>query len=97
MIADHLSIAFQQSAVPIISDLCIENQGGSDLADIEITLVSEASVSLFFDLLGSDMRHRVIAEKRLDAGKESDAGALPRQYARSQSVAWQSLRQGRDR
>lgn len=41
MIADHLSIVFHQNIIPIISDFSIENQGDSDLADIEIALVRD--------------------------------------------------------
>lgn len=70
-IADHVSIAFHQNAVPIISDLSIENQGDSDLADIEITLVSEPPFALPVTVcvdrvLGGATHHLTVANLRLD-------------------------------
>ena len=70
-IADHVSIAFHQNAVPIISDLSIENQGDSDLADIEITLVSEppfaSPVTIRVDQVPSGATHHLkVANLRLD-------------------------------
>ena len=70
-IADHVSLAFHQNAVPIITELKIENAGEIDLPTLEIALTSEPAFALPLTIRVDGVsagacRHLSVSNLRLD-------------------------------
>jgi very-short-patch-repair endonuclease len=40
-VAEHVSIAFHQNAIPVIGEIRLDNQGGADLADVVLEVTTE--------------------------------------------------------
>ena len=73
VVASHISVAFHQNAVPVVYEITLHNGTEEDIADVELTIVSEPAFALPLNMrverIAAGATHHVRTPNlQLDAG-----------------------------